>query len=79
MPHRLIDPGFRKKGKKDKLNFYNIAQGSLDELTYYLILAKDLNYIKEIEDIKERINEIGKMLTGLMKSVKQSFALFTHY
>ena len=33
-----IAEGFKKKGKKDKLRFFNIAQGSLSETEYYLIL-----------------------------------------
>src|SRR4030095_1768183 len=36
--------GFKKRGVADKLRFYNIAQGSLEECRYYLILAKDLEY-----------------------------------
>lgn len=36
--------GFKKIGKPDKLRFYNIAQGSLEECRYYLILTQDLNY-----------------------------------
>lgn len=31
-------------GKADKLRFYNIAQGSLEECRYYLILTNDLSY-----------------------------------
>jgi four helix bundle protein len=30
-----IAEGFRKRGKADKLRFYNIAQGSLEECRYY--------------------------------------------
>ena len=37
-----IAEGFKKRGKADKLRFYNIAHGSLEESRYYLILAKDL-------------------------------------
>jgi four helix bundle protein len=37
-----IAEGFKKRGKADKLRFYNIAQGSIEESRYYLILAKDL-------------------------------------
>lgn len=36
--------GFKKLGKADKLRFFNIAQGSLEECRYYLILARDLGY-----------------------------------
>ena len=39
-----IAEGFRKRGKADKLRFYNIAQGSIEESRYYLILVKDLEY-----------------------------------
>ena len=39
-----IAEGFGKRGAADKARFFNIAQGSLEESRYYLILAKDLNY-----------------------------------
>ena len=59
-----IAEGFRKRGIKDKLNFYNIAQGSLDELG-----SKDLGYVQDNEYLLERINEAGKLLSGLIKSI----------
>ena len=37
-----IAEGFKKRGKADKLRFFNIAQDSLEECRYYLILARDL-------------------------------------
>ncbi len=39
-----IAEGFRKRGLADKIRFLNIAQGSLEESRYYLILANDLEY-----------------------------------
>lgn len=42
-----IAEGFVKRGIKDKSNYYNIAQGSLEEVKYYLILSKDLGYLKD--------------------------------
>jgi four helix bundle protein len=36
--------GFKKRGKNDKARFMNIAQGSVEECRYYLILAADLGY-----------------------------------
>ena len=39
-----IAEGFKRPGAKDKIRFYNIAQGSLSELSYFLILSKDLKY-----------------------------------
>ena len=37
-----IAEGFREMGRSDKARFMNIAQGSLEECRYYLILARDL-------------------------------------
>jgi four helix bundle protein len=36
--------GFRRESKREKVRFYNIAIGSLEECRYYLRLAKDLGY-----------------------------------
>lgn len=38
-----IAEGFKKRGQADKARFFNIAQGSLEETRYYLILINDLN------------------------------------
>ncbi len=65
-----ITEGFRKRGKRDKKNFYNISQASLDELMYYIILSKDLGYIDKVNDLTERVEEIARMLSGLIKSVE---------
>ena len=39
-----IAEGFRKNGIADRLRYYNISQGSLEECRYYFILAEDLGY-----------------------------------
>ena len=66
-----ITEGFRKKGTRDKLNFYNVAQASLDELYYYVILSRDLGYQKDNSDLIERIEETARMLFGLCKSFEE--------
>lgn len=38
--------GFKKRGRTDKARLMNIAQGSLEELRYYVRLAGDLGYLK---------------------------------
>ncbi|MBL8179771.1 MAG: four helix bundle protein [Bryobacterales bacterium] len=35
---------FRSRGKADKTRFLNIAEGSIEECRYFLILAKDIGY-----------------------------------
>ena len=58
--------GFKKTGRADKVRFYNIAQGSLEESRYYLILARDLNYGDS--ELIESANEIGRMLASYARS-----------
>lgn len=42
-----IAEGYKKISKADKLRFFNISQGSIEECRYYIRLAFDLNYINE--------------------------------
>lgn len=42
-----IAEGYKKLSQTDKLRFFNIAQGSLEECRDYIILSLDLNYITE--------------------------------
>ena len=66
-----IAEGFRKKGKADKARFLNIAQGSLEEVRYYLILSKDLSYA----DVTEQLalaEEVSKMLDAYCKAILSS-------
>ena len=65
-----IAEGFKKRTLKDKSNFYNISQGSLEELRYYLILSTDLGYSKNNKDSTSLIDETGRMLYGLIKSIQ---------
>jgi four helix bundle protein len=39
-----IAEGFSRRGDADKVRFFNIAAGSLEESRYYLILGHDLGY-----------------------------------
>lgn len=39
-----IAEGFTRKTKPEKARFMNIAQGSLEECRYYMIVANDLEY-----------------------------------
>ena len=51
-----IAEGFKKKGRMDKGRFMNIAQRSLEECRYYLLLARDLGY-RDSDGLLERIDE----------------------
>jgi len=51
-----IVEGFKKKGQHDKARFLNIAQGSLEECRYYVILIADLGY----GDTRELTNRLKR-------------------
>jgi four helix bundle protein len=64
-----IAEGFSKKTLPNKLNYISHSEGSLQEVKYYLILAKDLNYVNitTFENAIISCDEIGKLLNGYSK------------
>jgi four helix bundle protein len=65
-----IAEGFKKKTKPDKVRFLNVAQGSLEECRYYLILAKDLD--GETSKLMEKLEEVSKLLEAYLSSILDS-------
>ena len=65
-----IAESFKRKGKADKVRFFNISQSSLEETRYYLILANDLKY-GETKDLLVAADEVGRMLNAYIKSFKR--------
>ena len=66
-----IAEGFRKRGKADKLRFLNIAQGSLEESRYYLILARDLDY-GDVSELGTVLVEVSKLLEAYSHAILNS-------
>ena len=66
-----IAEGFKKKTKPEKLRFMNIAQGSIEECRYYLILAKDLGYGKS-DECMALLEEASKLLEAYSSSIFRS-------
>lgn len=69
IPANIVE-GFAKKGKPDKLRYYNISEGSINECTYYLILAKDLGYLRN-EELNDLLEETSKLLNAYSRSLRQ--------
>ena len=65
-----IAEGFKRLGRADKVRFYNIAQGSLEEVRYYFILCRDLGYTINFESLSAQADHVGRMLTGLINAVR---------
>ena len=66
-----IAEGFKKRGKADKVRFLNIAQGSLEESRYYLILTADLKY-GEVSELQLQIEEVSKLLEAYSGAILDS-------
>lgn len=66
-----IAEGYKKKGKADKARFFNIAQGSLEECQYYLILSSDLGF-GDVIDKQSLLNEVSKMLEAYMSKIQST-------
>ena len=43
-----IAEGYKKLSKADKLRFFNISQGSLEECRDYIILSRDLDFLQKV-------------------------------
>ena len=54
---------FKRRGRPDKVRVMNIAQGSLEELRYYLLLAKERGYA-QTEAERSAADEVARMLIG---------------
>lgn len=69
-----IAEGYRRKGKVEKLRFFNISQGSLEECRYYLILSKDLNYINNEQYLflTEKLEETSKSLNSYSRKLSEN-------
>lgn len=67
-----IAEGSGRYTKKDFSRFLDIALGSCYEVENQLILSADLKFIEEgeLETYISTINEIEKMLIGLIKSIR---------
>lgn len=68
-----IAEGYRKRGKLDKVKYLNIAEGSLEECKYYLILTKDLEYAEVIVET-DLTEEISKLLNSYSKKILSSIS-----
>ena len=66
-----IAEGFRKRGNADKVRYLNIAQGSLEESRYYLILTRDLGY-GDVTEAKTVLEQTSKLLEAYSRTILNS-------
>ena len=67
-----IAEGFGRQTYKEKLQFYYLAQGSLSELKNFLLIARDVGYLKDddFNVLVEQANLTHKLLQGFLQKTK---------
>lgn len=71
VPSNLAE-GYKKKTIPNRLHYINIAEGSLEETKYHLILSRDLEYLVESKysELMNDAEEVGRLLNGYEKYIE---------
>ncbi len=72
IPANLAE-GFGKRSVKDFLRYCLIANGSLQETSYLLLLSKDLGYLndEQYQPLDSLAGKVGSLLGGLERSLRK--------
>jgi len=67
-----IAEGCGRNGIADFARFLQIAMGSASELEYHLMLARDLQFLSNVnhEPLHQSVAEVKKMLTSLIRTIR---------
>ena len=65
-----IAEGAARGGTKEFIHFLGMARGSLSELETQLYISRELGFVTNAQDVDVRIEEIFRMLAGLLASLR---------
>lgn len=67
-----IVEGYKRRSDKEFAHFLNMADTSLEETKYHLLLAHDLKYLNknDYEKLFVLVDEVGRMLFGFQKKLR---------
>ena len=71
VPANIVE-GFKRRGVQEKLRFNNIAESSLEEVRYFILLANDLGYITENPDLNLQAESVARLLYRFSESVAKN-------
>jgi four helix bundle protein len=63
-----IAEGFGRWSPKDQARFYEISRTSAEELRHYLILSRDLEFLRHDAALDDRLDAVCAMLYRLRKT-----------
>ena len=65
---------YKKLSQADKLRFFNIAQGSLEECRYYITLAHDVGYYTDeiADNLNTKIEKLSIVLNAYCQAIKDN-------
>lgn len=66
-----IAEGSSRNTTKEYIQFLYIALGSASEVETQIIIGQRIGYFKDIQNYIDNINEIKKMINGLISSLKR--------
>ena len=75
IPANIVE-GHKRRSKREFAHFMSIAEGSLEELKYYIYLSGDLGYLSDTSDTSAKqlyrcAEEVGRMLYGFKMHIKE--------
>jgi len=73
VPCNIAEGAKRKRGL-DYARFLNVAEASLSEVQYLILLSRDLRYLSDSTLLQHQAEEVGAMLNGLRSKVEQASA-----
>jgi len=65
-----IAEGCARQTTKETIQFLYISVGSISELETQLLISQELNFIKNTEELFNKLNSVKKLILGLIKFFK---------
>ena len=70
VPANLAE-GAARNSTREFAHFFGIARGSLSELETYLVIARELGYLKDTDELDQMLDKVFKPLSGLLNAQKR--------
>ena len=70
VPANLAE-GAARNSPREFARFLAIARGSLSELETYIVIARELGYLKDTAELEQMLDSVFKLLSGLLNAQKR--------